>query len=306
MGCNVTTRAFESQSALQMDKYRESEPNLQLLQPDGSKPPLLWVHGDKSDDYLPAYLGPNQPLAIFKHQGRRGEPIRHTRVETIAAHYLSQARAVQAAEPYFLGGYSFGGTVAFEMARQLEANGEKVALLFMVDSLCPGTDLKDPTPAEIASSKDPPAIVRLRKVFFGLKAYDTAKCIALGLKNRSRNRFSQVAKVFKGVLIRFYLVTGRPLPFRLRSQYILKIYFEAITRYVPKPHARRAIYIKSAGRPSYHAFRWNRLMAGGMDIYEIPDCNHMDIIKENYGGLWADKLRTSLMQSQEHTRAQLL
>src|SRR5205085_2838295 len=50
-----------------------------------------------------------------------------------------QVRRIQAEGPYFLGGYSFGGTLAFEMAQQLRARGENVALLFMIDSLYPGT-----------------------------------------------------------------------------------------------------------------------------------------------------------------------
>jgi len=106
----------------------------------------------------------------------------------IAAHYLSQLREVQAEEPYFLGGYSFGGTIAFEMARQLQAGGEKVAFLFIIDSLSPGTDLKHPKLEEIASLQDPPAILRLRNIFFRLKGYGTAKYIASGIKNRLHDR----------------------------------------------------------------------------------------------------------------------
>ena len=289
-----------------MDTHREFEPNLQLIRPNGPKPPLFWIHGDESDDYLPNYLGLDQPLAIFKHQGRHGEPAVQTRVETIAAHYLSQLRIVQEEEPYFLGGYSFGGTVAFEMAQQLQAKGEKVALLFIIDSLSPGTDLKHPSPEEIASSENQPAILRFRNAFFPLKAYETAKSIALEVRNKLEDRSVRVTKTFKGMLIETYLAMGKRLPFPLRNQYILKIYYEAIARYVAKPYAGHAIYIKSSERSPYHALRWSRLMQGGMEVYEVPACNHMDIIKENYGALWAAKLRICLMQSQEQTHAQLL
>jgi len=161
---------------------QQSKPNLQLIQPDGSKPPLFWVHGDESNDYLPSYLGSDQPLAIFKHQGCHGEPAAHIRVETIAAHYLSQLRTVQAEDPYFLGGYSFGGTVAFEMAQQLEAKGEKVALLFILDSLSPSTDLNYPSPEDSRPGENRAEILRLRNVFFRLNVYDMAKYVAERLR----------------------------------------------------------------------------------------------------------------------------
>jgi thioesterase domain-containing protein/uncharacterized protein YbdZ (MbtH family) len=51
----------------------------------------------------------------------------------MAAQYLAEVRAVQPEGPYYLGGYSFGGTVAFEMARQLHKQGHKVGLLAILD-----------------------------------------------------------------------------------------------------------------------------------------------------------------------------
>src|SRR5438093_12087965 len=124
-----------------MDEH--SWPNLVPIQLVGSGLPLFWIHGDRSNTYLPKYLGPAQPLYAFKHQGRHGERARYTDVETIATYYEQQVRSIQAEGPYFLGGYSFGGTLALEMAQQLRPRGENVALLFMIDSLYPGTQAEN-------------------------------------------------------------------------------------------------------------------------------------------------------------------
>src|SRR4030095_9382856 len=70
-------------------------------------------------------------------------PADFTQVETIAAHYLSQIRMVQPKGPYFLGGYSFGGIVAFEIAQQLQIEGAHIPLLFIIDSHFPGTFVKE-------------------------------------------------------------------------------------------------------------------------------------------------------------------
>lgn len=55
----------------------------------------------------------------------------------LAAYYLAEVRKTQPHGPYLLGGYSFGGTVAFEMARQLQESGEDVRRLIMFDALPP-------------------------------------------------------------------------------------------------------------------------------------------------------------------------
>jgi thioesterase domain-containing protein len=59
-------------------------------------------------------------------------------VERAARRYLAGIREVQPSAPYVIGGYSFGGVVAFEMACQLQQAGEKVALLVILDTGAPG------------------------------------------------------------------------------------------------------------------------------------------------------------------------
>ena len=56
-------------------------------------------------------------------------------VEETARSYIEEIRKVQPHGAYHLGGYCYGGVVAFEMARMLEEMGEEVAALFLIDSL---------------------------------------------------------------------------------------------------------------------------------------------------------------------------
>ena len=60
-----------------------------------------------------------------------------SRVEDMAAHYISEIMTVQPTGPYLLGGRCFGGLVAFEMAQQLRVRGQHVALLAILDTLQP-------------------------------------------------------------------------------------------------------------------------------------------------------------------------
>ena len=69
---------------------------------------------------------------MLEHQSPDGKPALYDRVETIAAHYLDEISTVQPEGLYFLGGYSFGAMVAFEMAQQLKRAGADVALLALL------------------------------------------------------------------------------------------------------------------------------------------------------------------------------
>src|SRR6267378_4442567 len=99
------------------------------IQTNGSKCPFFMIDGHTSYAALSRYFDPDQPLYAFIHESyTTGQPTRYTSVEEIAAYYLSQIHTVQSQGPYFLAGYSFGGMIAFEMAQQLNDQGQKVAL----------------------------------------------------------------------------------------------------------------------------------------------------------------------------------
>lgn len=104
---------------------------------EGSQPPLFCIHGAKGNlifcHGLGVYLDADRPVYGIQEPLRwRGWALPE-RLEDIAAHYIDIIRTVQPAGPYFLMGYCFGGTIAFEMAQQLVAQGETVGGLFMLD-----------------------------------------------------------------------------------------------------------------------------------------------------------------------------
>src|SRR6185295_18712292 len=107
------------------------------VQPKGSRPPLFLVHGAGGDVLwgyanLAKHLHPEQPLYGIKSRGRLGLD-EFDRLEEMASYYLEEIRAVQPRGPYYLGGYCFGGNVAYEMARQLRERGEQVAFVALID-----------------------------------------------------------------------------------------------------------------------------------------------------------------------------
>lgn len=107
----------------------------------GSRTPFFCVHaiGGAVFSYveLAQSLGLEQPFYALQARGLdgRGEPFED--LEDMAAEYVRAIRTAQPEGPYRLGGWSFGGAVAFEMTRQLRAEGARVDLLALLDSWSP-------------------------------------------------------------------------------------------------------------------------------------------------------------------------
>ncbi|MFP2903699.1 non-ribosomal peptide synthetase [Pyxidicoccus sp. 3LFB2] len=96
---------------------------------------------------LARLLGPDQPFYGLQARGLDGGAPPAESVEEMAAEYVKAIRSVQPSGPYRLGGWSMGGVIAYEMARQLRAEGELVALLALIDAYVPAVSVaREPEP----------------------------------------------------------------------------------------------------------------------------------------------------------------
>lgn len=112
------------------------------IQPKGHKPIFFCVHpaGGIVHCYteLSRHIGKDQPFYALQHPGLDGPYDPYIEFDITAELYVNAIREVQPEGPYFIGGWSFGGTLAFEMAQQFKRQGQEVALLALIDS--PGPD----------------------------------------------------------------------------------------------------------------------------------------------------------------------
>ncbi|HEY3957180.1 MAG TPA: amino acid adenylation domain-containing protein [Streptosporangiaceae bacterium] len=107
------------------------------VQGTGSRPPFFFLHGDWTGGAFYCFAlaracGPEQPFHVlepYKFSARDEVPT----VEEVAAAHIDAVRQVQPAGPYRLGGFCNGGLLAYEMARQLERDGQQVEFLGLVD-----------------------------------------------------------------------------------------------------------------------------------------------------------------------------
>ncbi len=112
------------------------------IRPQGRRAPLFCVHPGGGNvlgyqEFI-AHLHPDQPVYGIQAHGVVEGQTPHTSIHQMAVHYIQAIREVQGSGPYYLGGESFGGLVAYEMACQLVQGGERVAFLFVGDAW-PGT-----------------------------------------------------------------------------------------------------------------------------------------------------------------------
>src|SRR6266516_19965 len=145
LGCKLPIAAlFQSPTVESLTRRLTGEnwappwSSLVPLQPLGAQPPLFFVHGVGGDVYgfleLAKLLPSDQPSYGIQAVGLDGKSARHVTVEDMAAHYVKEILSFQRDGPFYLAGYSMGGLIAFEMARQLHRLGQRVALLALLDS----------------------------------------------------------------------------------------------------------------------------------------------------------------------------
>ncbi|AKD55177.1 non-ribosomal peptide synthetase [Spirosoma radiotolerans] len=123
---------------LQTEERPMTWKSLVPIKPEGSKTPIYIIHGIGLNllnfSGLVSYMDAEQPIYGLQALGLDGvdEPLDN--MEAIAAHYLTEVIDQNPTGPYAIAGYSFGGYVALEMARQLKAMGKEVKLVAMFDT----------------------------------------------------------------------------------------------------------------------------------------------------------------------------
>ncbi|MBA4136614.1 MAG: non-ribosomal peptide synthetase [Opitutus sp.] len=143
------TAIFQAQTvaklAVWLDVAKRGDPgdSFLTLQSHGERPPLFLVHGVGGGMIwgyanLARRLGLDQPVYVLRSRGLEGTEEPDT-IAGLAASYVAALREFQPEGPYHLGGYCFGGNVAYEMAVQLRQQGQQVSLLALMNSSPPNS-----------------------------------------------------------------------------------------------------------------------------------------------------------------------
>jgi amino acid adenylation domain-containing protein len=240
------------------------------VQPNGSKPPFFCVHGTDSYGRLAQYLGPDQPFfGLAQHL--EGRKVRYTRIEDIAAYYLGEIQTVQPCGPYYLGGHSLGGLIAFEVAQQLQYQQQTIALLVLLDSGAPKSRRGAPSNPSMTVE----TTYKSRSHFMGRLA-ETFRTIRWGAKEK-------LLKDVKTAVCEVYHRLGISLPPLLQTFYVDQVVYGAIyakahRSYVPQSYLGRAVYLKSEDTRD-RVDGWKKLVTQGLEVYSVPG-DHFSMLAE--------------------------
>jgi acyl-CoA synthetase (AMP-forming)/AMP-acid ligase II/thioesterase domain-containing protein/acyl carrier protein len=287
---------FEAGTVAKMAQRIEetaASPCLVPIQPKGTKPPFFCVHDGNGQvlNYrnLSRFLGDSQPFYGIQCRGLDGEEEPFTRIEDIAAHYVREIRKVQPVGPYYLGGYSFGGRVAFVMAQHLRAAGEDVALLALIDTYSAYGRKKVTLRDWLAHHRDrlktlPPAKV---PGYLWLRIRNLAKIIYMRLRLKS---YYAAWTFFKS--------RGKPLPRILRRPVPAN---DMIRRgYQPRPYDGDVVLFKAERYAWAHADQhdgWHKLIRGCLEVRPISG-RHYEIMTQPHVQALAEELSDALRQAQ--------
>jgi thioesterase domain-containing protein/malonyl CoA-acyl carrier protein transacylase/acyl carrier protein len=135
------TSILEAPTVAEFARLLESQGShnpLVLIRKGGDKTPLFLVHDADGETMLyrnlALHLDPEQSVYGLKAYSTVNHPILHTSIGEMSAYHILTMRRVQAQGPYLLGGLCAGGLIAFEMALQLERDGEQVAMVALIDA----------------------------------------------------------------------------------------------------------------------------------------------------------------------------
>jgi thioesterase domain-containing protein len=247
------------------------------LQERGTKPPVFGVPGHSGDVFcyrpLAKALGEDQPFFGLQPPGLdgRSEPLQ--RVEDLAAHFAAQIRLLYPRGPWIIAGYCSGGTVAFELARQLCAHEESAPFVALFGAPFPTFFRRQNLArAHISNRAD-----RMRR--------------------RLRELATQSAAERLGYLAwRFRLAMAAPDPvMRLRAK-VQEASLDAVRRYEPRPFRGPVHqFLPSAAwaKPYVGAGQW-RSVASRFDMSCGPaGCTHDDMLLETNVLPFAEQFRQS-------------
>jgi amino acid adenylation domain-containing protein len=234
----------------------------------GSKPPLFMVHAIGGNivgfHSLGSCFGEDQPVYGIQARGLDGKEEVATSVEAMAADYIRAIRSVQPSGPYRIGGFSAGGVVAYEMARQLQEQGEETALLALLD-----TQMGTPDVIGSASS-DFSAVERWRRVLLlNLRGISRTNWVEFaGLKIRNWRMAFHIWAYGKGF--------GRLNPW--------EAFMLALRRYHPKPYNGNAVLFRAQDELVEYpdpTFGWSPYIQGDLRIIDAKG-DHDNFLSDEF------------------------
>lgn len=252
--------------------------------------PMFFAHavGGNCLNYRALAIGmpADMPVYGLQAQGLDGRTPPSAQIEEMAARYIKEIRKVQPAGPYYLAGGSMGGMIAYEMAQQLKAAGEEIALLGLIDtSSYYGERLRAQAAQPLSHMQ------RFRQRLRGLSVGEALRAVA----NMPRVRLAAARDRRRVIALR---QSGEPVPHDLRYADVEATHLRAYRDYVVRPYPGKLVLFRAEQQHpdlgSDPFLGWQNV-AGEIEVFPIPG-SHSGIVEK-------PELKVSLSQVVDAIRA---
>lgn len=267
------------------ERGRGCSPSLVPIRDGGGKTPLFCIHAvdGEATAYrkLAEYLGQERPVYGFRFDLRCFKRHETVVLRNLAAAYIRDIRKIQTVGPYFIVGYSFGGKLAVETARQMREAGLKIGLLVLLDAI----------QTHVSTKKKAPGFRRERRR-------------KMSRKERMNYTLNKLAKELRRIGLQFPMMLFERAPKRLRrliGGFISKgIVLKVISReFKNGPYSGDVTFVQPAEatvESHLSVSRWTEL-AEGFRLITVPG-EHATMIQEPYVISLAKALETLLEQAE--------
>ncbi|MGI0483862.1 amino acid adenylation domain-containing protein [Pantanalinema rosaneae CENA516] len=261
------------------------------LRVGGHKPPLFCLYGILLYRELAQQFDPDQPvygvylqeeIDLLKTGNIDQQNSIFSSVPKIAERYLQAIRTLQPHGPYYLAGESFGGVVAFEMAQQLQAMGEEVALIALFDSKAPLCHNR--------LSRRQRLKLHGKLLFQQGPAYLVKKVQGnlASLQKQLSTRWYRTTQGTQSAMQAQVDTTPQDIRQEVRDR--------AMQNYVPQPYTGRAVLFRAMDRDVFdysdRCMGWSAF-TDHLEIFDVPG-DHLGILKQPNVPVLAEKLQAYL------------
>ena len=246
--------------------------NMMAVNQGGTRTSLILIYCGNFNYFLSDYLGSDQPVYGFFDDGwLNGIRSDHNNVESIAREYVNQLRKVLPDGPYIIGGHSFGGLIAYEMAVQLQKTGHSIPFITLFDCMSP-------------YANEP-----LSRRIYKFQIY----------KGIIRPFVKKLWQFFKMPFFDAFFLFGKSLPKAIRPNYIVMNYLILLYKYRPEKFSGNVLLFKVNDNKSTYKnyYGWESLADHVKNI--VLEGDHMTMMRDKkYSKIIAEEIEKLITQKE--------
>ncbi|TMC19790.1 MAG: non-ribosomal peptide synthetase, partial [Chloroflexi bacterium] len=285
---------------MSIEEFDTQAPNISpcvLIQHVGEKSPFFCVHPISGAiscySALASHLPHDRPFYGIQTPGLSIDQVLFGSIEEMASSYIDEVLTIQPQGPYLLGGYSFGGLVAFEMARQLQAQEHAIALLAILDTYPSQQDCAVEVKTNLLSTVQEDSTQRMMEIAEAMVHTRKKEVLFPYEELRRLQPEEQLAYVLEQLIEARVVPEDMDISQLLRYRPVYEMHDICLRKYRPKPYSGRITLFHCEEREAADPSLWAPFSSEPVEVYSVSG-DHQSMIVEPYVQSLAAQLQRCL------------